>query len=196
MNHPQSDSAVDLIRTPRLELVLMSVPFMEALQRRNIETASRELGAVVPMWMADELQDFLNYRLGQLRKDPSIREWLGRAMVFTESEGSRHAVGSLGFHGAPDGEGRLEVGYSVDPPYRRRGFARESVEALFDWAHRRYGTTRFVASVGPWNEASLNLVAQLGFHKIGEQMDDIDGLEYVFETDWPRPASEGHAEGP
>ena len=54
----------------------------------------------------------------------------------------------------------------------------------------------FIASVGPWNQASLNLTAQLGFHKIGEQMDEIDGLEYVFETEWPRPASEGHAEGP
>jgi len=193
---PPSDPGVDVIRTPRLELMLMSVPFMEALQRRDVEAASRELGAAVPMWMADELQDFLNYRLGQLRQDPSVREWLGRAMVYTEADGARHAVGSLGFHGAPDGEGRLEVGYSVDPPYRRRGFALEAVRALFDWAHRRYGTTRFIASVGPWNQASLNLTAQLGFHKIGEQMDEIDGLEYVFETEWPRPASEGHAEGP
>jgi RimJ/RimL family protein N-acetyltransferase len=173
----------------------MSLPFMEALQRRDIDSASRELGAQVPMWMAEELQDFLNYRLGQLRADPSIREWLGRVMVFTEPDGSRHAVGSIGFHGPPDAERRLEVGYSVDPPYRRRGFAREAVKALFDWARETHGISRFVASVGPWNDASLNLTAQFGFHKVGEQIDDIDGLEYVFETEWPRPASEGHASG-
>jgi len=173
----------------------MTVPFMEALQRKDIAAASRELGADVPMWMADELQDFLNYRLGQVRREPDVRQWLGRVMVLTEADGSRHAVGSIGFHGAPDAEGRLEVGYSVDPPYRRRGYARESVKALFDWAHATHGTTRFVASVGPWNDASLGLIAQYGFHKIGEQMDDIDGLEYVFETDWPRPASDRHAEG-
>lgn len=174
----------------------MSVPFMEALQRRDIVAASSELDAAVPMWMADELRDFLNFRLGQVRDDPSVRQWLGRVMVLTEADGSRHGVGSIGFHGAPDAEGRLEVGYSVDPPYRRRGYARESVRAMFDWAHECHGTTRFIASVGPWNQASLNLIAHFGFHKVGEQMDEIDGLEYVFETDWPRPTSKGHAHGP
>jgi RimJ/RimL family protein N-acetyltransferase len=173
----------------------MTVPFMQALQRHDVVAASSELDAAVPTWMADELQDFLNYRLAQLHEDPSVRQWLGRTMVLAEAGGSRRAVGSIGFHGAPDAEGRLEVGYRVDPQYRRRGFARESVNALFDWAHDRYATTRFVASVGPWNEPSLNLITQFGFHKVGEQMDEIDGLEYVFETEWPQRASDANAEG-
>ena len=178
------------IATPRLELVSMSVPFMEALARKDLATASTEIGASVPVWIADELENFLKYRLTQLRVDPSIRIWLGRAMVLTEDDGSRRVVGSIGFHGPPDAEGRLEVGYSVDPPYRRRGYARESVQALFDWAHSEHGITRFVASISPDNEASLNLTAAYGFKQVGEQMDEIDGLEFVFETDWPRPTSE------
>jgi RimJ/RimL family protein N-acetyltransferase len=177
------------IRTPHLELVSMSVPFMEALAAHDMAAASRELGAEVPEWLAAELENFLKFRLGQLRLDPSIRVWLGRVMVLTDEDGTRRAVGSIGFHGPPDGEGRLEVGYSVDPPFRRRGYASESVKALFDWAHREHGITRFIASISPDNEASLNLTAAYGFHKVGEQMDEIDGLEYVFETDWPRPAS-------
>lgn len=166
----------------------MSVPFMEALQRRDVEGATRVLGAAVPMWMADELQDFLNYRLGQVRADPAIRGWLGRSMVFTEPDGSRHAVGSIGFHGPPDAEGKLEVGYSVDPPYRRRGFAREAVRAMFDWAYEAHGITTFIASISPENEPSLRLTEQYGFVLVGEQMDEIDGLELVFEASWP-PAS-------
>ena len=111
-------------------------------------------------------------------------------MVLTEADGGRRVVGSIGFHGPPDAQGRLEVGYSVDPPFRRRGYASESVKALFDWAHREHGITRFVASISPDNAASLNLTAAYGFSKVGEQMDEIDGLEYVFETQWPGPASE------
>jgi ribosomal-protein-alanine N-acetyltransferase len=178
------------IATPHLQLVSMSVPFMEALAARDLAAAGAEIGATVPVWIADELENFLKYRLGQLRLDPTIRPWLGRAMVLTEEDGSRRVVGSIGFHGPPDAQGRLEVGYSVDPPYRRRGYASESVKALFDWAHREHGITRFIASISPSNEASLNLTAAYGFRKVGEQMDDIDGLEYVFETDWPRPASD------
>ena len=167
----------------------MSVLFMEALAAKDLATASREMGAKVPMWVADELENFLKFRLGQLRLDPTIRVWLGRAMVLTEDDGSRRVVGSIGFHGPPDAQGRLEVGYSVDPPFRRRGYASESVKAMFDWAHREHGITRFVASISPDNQASLNLTAAYGFKQVGEQMDEIDGLEYVFETDWPRPTS-------
>ncbi|MEP7378918.1 MAG: GNAT family N-acetyltransferase [Chloroflexota bacterium] len=179
---------IEPIATPHLQLVSMSMPFMEALAAKDLATASTDIGASVPIWVADELENFLKYRLGQLRVDPTIRVWLGRAMVLTEGDGSRRVVGSIGFHGPPDAQGRLEVGYSVDPPFRRRGYASESVRALFDWAFREHGITRFVASVSPHNEASLNLTAAYGFHKVGEQMDDIDGLEYVFETDWPQPA--------
>ena len=116
------EQQIETIATPRLELVAMSVPFMQALQRRDLVAASDELGADVPLWMADELENFLRYRLGQLERDSTIREWLGRAIVLTDAAGVRHAIGSIGFHGPPDAEGRLEVGYSVDPPYRRRGF--------------------------------------------------------------------------
>ena len=188
MTHPAGEG-VATITTPRLELVSMSVPFMEALAAKNLPVASAEIGATVPAWVADELENFLRYRLGQLRLDPSIRVWLGRAMVLTDDDGSRRVVGSIGFHGPPDDQGRLEVGYSVDPPFRRRGYASESVRALFDWAHREHGISRFIASISPDNDASLKLTAAYGFHQVGEQMDEIDGLEYVFETDWPRPTA-------
>jgi len=187
-----SDAAPDdvaAVKTPRLELVSMSVPFMEALAEHDMAAASAEIGATVPAWLADELENFIKFRLGQLRLDPTIRVWLGRAMVLTEDDGSRRVVGSVGFHGPPDALGRLEVGYSVDPPFRRRGYARESVRALFDWAHATHGITRFVASVSPDNEPSLRLTAGFGFQRVGEQMDEIDGLEYVFETDWPPAAA-------
>ena len=163
----------------------MSVPFMEALAQREIEAAEREIGAKVPEWMADELENFLKFRLAQMSVDPTIHTWLGRAMVLTEEDGSRRVVGSIGFHGPPDKKNRLEVGYSVDPPYRRRGYASESVRALFDWAHSAHGIETFVASISPDNEPSLRLAKAFGFQQVGEQMDEIDGLELVFETRWP-----------
>jgi RimJ/RimL family protein N-acetyltransferase len=109
-------------------------------------------------------------------------------MVLTEQSGSRRVIGSIGFHGRPDAEGRLEVGYSVDPPYRRQGYARECVRAMFDWAFSKHGITTFIASISPDNEASLRLTEQFGFVRVGEQIDEIDGLEYVFETTWPPTA--------
>lgn len=168
----------------------MTVPFMEALARDDVAGAAAEIGASVPDDMPDYLRDFLRYRLTQLAVDPTIRGWLGRAIVWTDDDGARHVIGSIGFHGAPDDTGRLEIGYKVEPAFRRRGIAREAAAAMFDWAYREHGIHRFVASISPTNEPSLRLAAGFGFEQVGEQMDDVDGLELVFETTWPRPESD------
>jgi RimJ/RimL family protein N-acetyltransferase len=179
------DAPVPSIRTPRLELVSMTIPFMQALVDDDLTAAAREIEAELPDDVTEDLADFLRYRMAQLGVDPSIRVWLGRAMVLTHDDGRREVIGTLGFHGPPDEEGRLEVGYRVQAPYRREGYAREAVRALFDWANREHGITRFIASISPTNEPSLNLTRSFGFVRTGEHMDEIDGLEHVFEADWP-----------
>jgi [ribosomal protein S5]-alanine N-acetyltransferase len=184
---------VPSIRTRRLELVSMSIPFMHALVAQDPAAASREIGAEVPEGMSEDLVDFLRYRLAQLAVDPTILEWLGRAMVLTDEAGTRRVIGTIGFHGAPDPRGRVEVGYRVEPGFRRLGYAREAVLALFDWATATHGIRRYIASVSPSNGPSLALIAGLGFTQTGSQMDDIDGLEHVFEADWPQvqPSKDG-----
>ncbi|MEO8207986.1 MAG: GNAT family N-acetyltransferase [Chloroflexota bacterium] len=178
---------VEPIRTARLSLVSMSPVFMRALRARDFGTAEREIGASVPRDMADDLAHFIAFRLAQLEVDPTILEWLGRAMVLTDDAGTHRVIGSIGFHGPPDELGRLEVGYRVEAEYRRQGYAMESVQALFDWASERHAVTRFLASISPGNVASRALTAKLGFREIGSQMDEIDGLELIFEVPWPPP---------
>jgi ribosomal-protein-alanine N-acetyltransferase len=172
----------------------MTAPFLDALVRGDFAAAGQQIDAYVPPWLAAELGGAMAIWLDRWARDPSAAEWMARSMVLSE-RGRRRVVGSVGFHGPPGARGTLEVGYSVDPPYRRQGYARESVIALFDWAHERRGIGRFVASISPDNEPSLALARQLGFQKVGEHTDEVDGLEYVFETTWPRPASQGHGEG-
>ena len=180
----QAGPPVPSIRTDRLELVSMSIPFLEALERDDVVAATGEIGAVVPADMPEDLAQFVRYRLATLAADPSRQPWLGRAMVLTDETGTRRVVGTIGFHDAPDEAGRVEIGYRVEPAYRRRGYALEAVRAMFDWAAER-GIRRFVASVAPDNVASLALIGRLGFREIGSQVDEIDGLELVFEAAWP-----------
>jgi ribosomal-protein-alanine N-acetyltransferase len=173
---------VPSISTPRFELVSMTMAFMQALIERDLATAEREAGAIVPVDLPDELEHFLDYRTAQLRADPWIQPWLGRLIVL-EDERGRRVIGTIGFHGPPGDDGRVEVGYRVQPEYRRRGVATEAVRALFDWACREHGVTRFRASTAPDNVASRAVLATFGFRQVGSQIDDIDGLELVFERD-------------
>ena len=61
----------------------------------------------------------------------------------------------------------------------------ESIHALLDWAWATGRAQTCVASVSPHNAPSLALVQAFGFHRVGEQIDEIDGLEWVFERPLP-----------
>jgi RimJ/RimL family protein N-acetyltransferase len=171
------------IPTPRFELVSMSMRFMRLLLARDLHGAESEIGAIVPENLPDTLDNFLQFRIADLEVDPAAQPWLGRAVVLTEPDGTRRIIGSAGFHAPPDEDGRVEVGYRVEPEFRRQGVATEVVRALFDWAASEHGVQRFRASVSPLNMPSLAIIRRLGFRQVGVQMDDIDGKELVFELD-------------
>ena len=90
-------------------------------------------------------------------------------------------VGHAGFHDPPNEAGMVEVGYRVVPEHRRQGYGRAALAELLAYAAAspEVGTVR--ASISPGNVASLALARSLGFRHIGEQWDDEDGLELVFE---------------
>lgn len=170
------------IRTARFELVSMTLAFMEALAAHDLRVAEAEIGAAVPPDMADDLANFLDFRIPALRADPSIQPWIGRAIVLDDGSG-RRVIGSAGFHAPPDEGGRVEIGYRVEPAYRRQGIATEVAGALLDWAQLEHGVTKFRASTSPDNVASQAIIARLGFVQTGTQMDEIDGPELVFDLD-------------
>lgn len=175
------------IRTRRFELASMSLRFMRLLLARDVQGAADEIGASVPVDLPDRLDNFLQFRIADLTEDPAAQPWLGRAIVLTDADGERRVIGSAGFHAPPGPDGRVEVGYRVEPGYRRQGVATEVVRALFDWAAREHGVTRFRASIAPGNEASLAVARRFGFRQTGVQIDDIDGEELVFELDGWEP---------
>jgi ribosomal-protein-alanine N-acetyltransferase len=170
------------IRTTRFELVSMSLAFMRLLQAREVAAAADEIGAVIPADLPDQLVGFLQYRIADLTLDPAAQPWLGRLIVL-DGGGSRRGIGTVGFHSPPGPDGRVEIGYRVEADYRRQGVATEVVRAMFDWAAREHGVTRFRASTVPGNVASRAVLASLGFNQTGRHMDEIDGEELVFDLD-------------
>jgi ribosomal-protein-alanine N-acetyltransferase len=90
-------------------------------------------------------------------------------------------VGKAGFHAAPDADGMVEMGYGVDPAYRRRGYARAALLLLLDRARAEPAVHTLRATISPANTASLTLIAQFPFVEVGEQWDEEDGAETIYE---------------
>ncbi|GAA2151587.1 hypothetical protein GCM10009844_34000 [Nocardioides koreensis] len=117
-------------------------------------------------------------RARQVVETPADAPWVTGVLW---DEHDRHAVGKAGFHAAPDPDGLVEVGYAVDPAYRRRGYARAALEAMIARAQADPDVRTLRATVSPTNTASLGLIGQFPFVENGEQWDEEDGLELIYE---------------
>jgi ribosomal-protein-alanine N-acetyltransferase len=73
----------------------------------------------------------------------------------------------------PDELGVLEMGYSIVPSHRRRGFASEAATALALWAHRQPHVSRLIARCEPDNVASIRTLENAGFERVGTAQDEI-----------------------
>jgi RimJ/RimL family protein N-acetyltransferase len=125
-------------------------------------------------------------RLADLGDDPGYAPWSLRAVGLRATD---QMVGHIGFHTRPGpsylariAPGGVELGYTIYPPFRRRGYAREALVGMMAWA-RGQGATRFVVSVAPANAASRALVDGLGFVRVGGHMDEADGYEDILLLD-------------
>lgn len=175
------------IRTPRLILRPLSEEFLAATADGTDESSlGALLGARVPREWA-ECRGLAARRRDDIRADPAYAEWSLRGMLLRDDDAAAEMVGHIGFHTRPDPEylaafapHGVEVGYTTYEAHRRRGFAREAVLGMLRWAAATHGVPEFVASVAPENAASLALIAGLGFERVGQWVDDEDGVEHVF----------------
>lgn len=169
----------------RIELVALVPALVDALLAGDAAGAGFEVPAG---WPDEHDAGFLRLRRGQMETDPGVPEWV-RAIVLRGRPGAgggRVIAGHVGFHGPPGVNGggvagALELGYTVFPGHRGQGLAQEAGAALLAWALAEHGVRHFFGSVAPDNAASLQVLVRLGFTHVGEQWDDEDGRELVYE---------------
>ena len=166
----------DHASVPDIRFVQLSPEVMRSLVAGDLAAASAAAGVPLSEYLLDEAW-LWRIRLDDIARDPASAAWVARAAVDAESG---VVVGHGGFHGPPDGDGTVEVAYSVDPAFRRRGYAKAMLAALLERAAADPSVRTVRASIRPDNAGSLATIAGFGFRKVGEQWDAEDGLEFVF----------------
>ncbi|MBW8481797.1 GNAT family N-acetyltransferase [Actinomadura parmotrematis] len=161
-----------------LVLVPVAVPVVEALAAGDLEAARTLSGLpLTDYFVTGEARALWERRLVQIAADPGTLDWIARPAVVDGA-----VVGHAGFHLPPDGDGRVSISYAVDPAHRRRGHARAMLAALLERARTEPAVRIVRAEISPGNAASLATIAGAGFVRVGEQWDEEDGLEILFET--------------
>jgi [ribosomal protein S5]-alanine N-acetyltransferase len=159
-----------IARTAHLELVAATVSHLEA-ELSGAEALGVMLGAVVAEgWPPGELDrhalGFFKARL-QAAGEAGVGwyNWYGIAL---DADGRRDSlVASGGYLGPPEDDGSVEIGYSVVPAARRRGYAAEFVEFLTARAFKFHPVQAVTAHTLESNATSAGVLLRCGFIRVG-----------------------------
>ncbi len=120
----------------------------------------------------------LAWRVPQVKENPEVNKWFVRFIVLASS---REIIGSTSFHGAPDSSGMIEIGLGVEDAFQRQGFAKEALKGMWLWACESPEVKTLRYTVSPDNLASIKVIEYFGFQFMGQQIDEIDGPENIYE---------------
>jgi len=163
-----------------VRIVHLTGPVFRALADGDLAAANAVSPVPLTPWLAGpECAAVWRMRHGQVEEHPASAPWV-TGIIWDERRGL--AVGRAGFHGPPDAGGMVEAGYAVDPAQRRLGYARAALELLLARAASEPLVRTVRLSIRPDNEPSLRLAARYGFARVGQQWDDVDGLEDIYEV--------------
>ena len=107
-----------------------------------------------PEWPSADLREALSFLASQ------------EAIVYAIVSGPE-IVGDIGFHGPPDEQGALEVGFFVVPSARRLGIASDALETLARDAIAR-GISLVRARCNADNTASIRVLEKAEFRRVAE----------------------------
>lgn len=163
----------------RVAILPLAPDTLHALADGDLARANRTAPVPLPeIFVAADWIGTWRFRSAQVRLDPAVAGWV-TGVVWDASPGL--VVGKAGFHAPPDRAGRVQIGYATVPELRRQGYARAALEVLLLRAAHEPAVRVVRASVSPTNFASLGLVKQFGFVRVGEQWDPDDGREIIYE---------------
>jgi len=159
------------LQTERLRLIALTLD-----QLRLYLTAPQELEGTLgfPVSRAIVTQIVRKAIGTKISKMAPVEEtahpWYTYWMIVTPDEA--YGAGLAGFKGYPNHLGEAEIGYGIDPDYRRRGYMTETVQALIDWAFEE-PNCRSVIAPGTLksNIASNRVLAKAGMY-VYEETDD------------------------
>jgi predicted acetyltransferase len=150
----------DYIQTERLQLIPLDLTQLE-LALQNIEALETSLNIVIMRpWITDRVSRAIGMKIAKIQKvDISQHNWLTYWLIVIRDENV--GAGMLGFKGFPAENGSTEIGYGIDEAYQGKGYMREAVQALIDWAFM-HPFCRVVTASEVENPASRRLLEKLG----------------------------------
>lgn len=154
------------IRTQRLRLYAPSRAEVEALQQGERDELGRKLQVVASeeWWLGPSLLRLLPDLPDVMRRESDDTRWIWMVI----DPGAACVIGDIGFHTPVYARSTVEaeIGWSVIPAARGKGYTPEAVAALLASTFAHTHAQRIIAQIEPTNTASLRVAAKLGMEAL------------------------------
>jgi RimJ/RimL family protein N-acetyltransferase len=120
----------------------------------------------------------ISHRIPRVAANP---EFADIGIVLAVLKATNEIIGSAGFHDLPDENGMIEIGFGIVDEFQNQGFGTELLHGMWKMITARPDVQTLRYTVSPDNQPSLHIIRKLGFALVGEQMDEEDGLELIYE---------------
>ena len=167
----------EVISTQRLDLYCLTAEELFAIGNSDDVFANRSFANPHGVISGEDLPR--TNRVADVREHPENIKWYYRMIVDRERN---VVVGSISFHAGPDARGMVEIGVGISDAERGHGYASEALFGMWNWAAHQPGVKFLRYTVSPTNAPSMSIIKKFDFPQIGEQIDEEDGLELIFET--------------
>jgi len=122
--------------------------------------------------------------------DKATRDWMRSLLEENPQDpdyacwyiiGDGRLVGVIGFHGPPDAEGLVEIGYAIIETEHRKGYGVEAASLLVTRAFADHRVHCVKAETLPHLTASQKVLTRCGFTHVGGTYDPVEGQIMRFE---------------
>lgn len=162
------------IETERLQLVPLTHDLLTLCQQ-NRATMEAQLGLntsdmrIDPLYVT-ELEDALtNFWIPMTAAHPDRYQWYTNWEIILKEE--RLAIGGIGFIGYPDENGQTETGFMLDQNFHSKGYAKEALVGITNWAFSHEEVKTIIAKTMEDNRPSRTLLERAGFMPVGQEAD-------------------------
>ncbi|MBN1988437.1 MAG: GNAT family N-acetyltransferase [Bacteroidales bacterium] len=108
-----------------------------------------------------------------------------RTLWLMVDRGSKRIVGQFSFNGKPSPDADVEIFFSVEEPFRQKGYATEVMLEVLTWGGDTKLFHRVLIDADEGNKAAMASLKKLGFRKCNTSINEVTSTYYkaVYDKD-------------
>lgn len=163
------------IQTNRLTLIPITLEIVKSLINRSSKEIENLGIKCDKKWPTEDTMDILpiiNASLEKSKIPTGFETWM------IVDKNNKKIIGDIGFHGEPNENGKVEIGFGLVEHEREKGFGFESLNAIMDWLNFQESVKVIKAECLISNNPSARILEKAGFKEVNKD-DELIYWEFI-----------------